>query len=193
MLVARAALVALVVLASLAHASTPLLYPNVSVTLAVMPASTLPLTLAAGPDGGTTIGANATSASSTVTSNIFSAATFNTTSLTNTGGAAVQIRLTLTGTTSINECQRCHIQLRVGGTTWSQIEVDGGTVTKSSGAWVTMQASPGAQSKLWIYAVAQGSIVADRVQTLSYAIEIQPDGGGSPTATYTTLSTGFRV
>lgn len=190
----RAGVLALILLAPLAQGGIALAYEAASASLTLLPSAQLPITLSAGATGSTAVGAYGTSASSSVTPSTLAASTHNTTVARNTGGEAVRVRLVLTGTDGLTaECVRCDLVLRHGASTWTQLTVANGVVTRATGEWVTLEPGTAAPSVVWLHAIGRGSVFSDRWQTLEYALEIEPAGGGSPAATYVALSTRYQV
>lgn len=192
---ATRALVALLLVAGLAHAATPLSYANpATFGIALTPTGSVPLSLSASAGSGTSIGANATSASTSVNGGVITDAATNMTVATNGGTAGYRMRLVHLATTDgTAECVRCDVELRRGATTSAQIAIANGAVTQAQGDWVTVSAAGGSQSVWWIWAVARGSVVLDKTMTVSYRLEIQPEGAASPVVHYDGMVTAFRV
>ncbi|MBI4394135.1 MAG: hypothetical protein HY556_10135 [Euryarchaeota archaeon] len=155
--------------------------------------SEIPIQLAAGPQGSTTINANKTGSLSSVTGGL-AAASFNTTFVNDTSATAYRIRFTHVSTSgTFSECVQCDIQLRAGTTTSTQISYSLGSLVTSQGAYQTIDAPGGAASSWHIWAVATRTVLADQVVTVAYVMEIVPTGGTSPSVVYFNMTMKFTV
>jgi hypothetical protein len=162
-------------------------------TVALFTQAGIPIQLAAGPEGSTTVNANRTGSLSSVTGGL-TATSFNTTYVNDTSTTAYRIRFTHVSTTgTFSECVQCDIELRAGTTTSTQISYALGSLVASQGAYQTIDAPGGAASSWHIYATGTRTVLADQVVTIAYVMEIVPTGGTSPSVVYFNMTMKFTV
>lgn len=162
-------------------------------TVSLFPQADIPIQLAAGPEGSTSINANRTGSLSAVTGGLV-ATSFNTTYVNNTSATSYRIRFTHLSTTGTSsECVQCDIELRAGSTTSTQISYSLGSLVTSQGAYRTIDAPGGAASSWHIWATATRSVLADQEVAVAYRMEIVPTGGESPSVHYFNMTMKFTV
>lgn len=157
--------------------------------------SEMPVRLTAGPDGGTTLGANQTSSQSSVAGGVVTAQTHHVATATSTLLTAHRIRLRLISATGgTAECNECTVQLRQGGTTSAQVSYANGALSGSgTGPWVSVGAA-GSGSEAWsLYTVTHAKVVADSSATFTYALDIVPSTTESPRVEYANVRVVFQV
>lgn len=117
----RALPIAVVLLAGTAQAALSLLYSSPStLTLTIA----VPLELAPGPEGSTTVNANKTGAKSHIEANSCDAGDdCNTTYINNTSSSSLRVRFTLLTHSNSGDCNPCRIWIERGATQETQIEV----------------------------------------------------------------------
>jgi hypothetical protein len=182
------AILAVAGLAGSAQAAVAIKLPTASTqALSLIPVASLPVKLAAGPQGSTTISATLTGASFTVTGG--SASSYNTTFVNDTGASAVRLRLTLVGSSNLGDCATCNLQLRSGLTQSNQIVVTAGAVAQAQGSLVSEAA--GTSWSLWAVASKTGS--ADKTATLTFLVEALPAAASTPVLDYWNMTANFVV
>lgn len=185
----RAILAVVVATAAVAQAAATVTAPTPSVVSLVVTGA-MPVTLIVGPDGSTTLGANATSARTSVTGGTVATLSANTSTLRSGLASDHRVRLTLVQASgATGECVECTIQLRQGGSTSTQLQYASGSLQQSQGAWVTLPA--GGDLALWT--LARATIVADTDAVLDYELEVAPASSASPALVLYAMRVTFRV
>lgn len=188
-------LLALTLLATGADAAT-ILRPNApnATALALVPTPGLPVSLAAGPQGGTVIGVNKTSTNSTVSGGFLATTQSNTTELRNPTASAWKVRLVpVRALGATEQCAVCSLELRdPSGATSAQIAYTPGALP-GPGPWVTFSAAGGPTAAWWLHAAARATVAADADVWLHYRLEAVPEGKSSPVVQYENLVMTFRV
>lgn len=188
-------IVAVLAVAAHAFAATTVSSQASTATVAIFAPSGMPLRLTAGPDGATVIGANATSAQSTVTGGTLAAVAHETATVTNQLSSAQRIRMTLVSATGtgLSECVECTLQLRNGATQSTQLSYVNGAASSTQGAWVAVDASGGSAAAWTLHTVTRASIVAEKSAVLDYQLEMVPSGSTSPALVLYNMRVTFTV
>lgn len=184
----------LVVGAGVAQPVVVLTTPS-AVSLQTFAPTSMPVRLSAGPDGGTTLGANQTSSQSSVTGGVVAAQTHHVATATSTLAASHRIRLRLVSATGgTADCTECTVQLRQGGTTSAQVSYVNGALSGSgTGPWISVGAA-GSGSEAWsLYTVSRAKVVVDATATFTYALDIVPSTTESPRVEYGNVRVVFQV
>jgi hypothetical protein len=186
----RPVLLATLALLPLAHAAPSAVYHAPSAALLTVH---VPVELAAGPQGSVTVGPNKTSASTQVNSGILSALSAHVLVLTNTGHQPVQLRLRLESATNLAQCVLCQLEFRQHLATTVQVSVVLGSVTQSTGGWITLGAAGSGSDQVSLFALGQGSVVLDQVATLRFTLENVPSSTATTRADYYNMVSRFVV
>ena len=180
-------------LAAQGVAAPALAYLSAStLTLSLTPQASIPIQLAAGPQGSTTISVNKTGAAST----ILKPNTWNTTQVNNTGATAYRVRLTQVSVTNVGSCKQCDLEFRrTGGTTSSQVRIRNGSLSdpasQAQGAWLTFNATGSAGSAWYLYGILAQFSKTDPTAVLSYNLEYVATTSSSPSVVYWNMTMNF--
>ena len=191
----KRALLLAVLLVAHAEAGVGLAVGSSSVAFALFPQASVPLRLSAGPDGATVIGANETSARSSVSGGILVSTVHDTATLTNQLATAQRVRMSLVTATGsgLAECVECTVQLRNGATHSTQLNYVNGAPSATQGAWVTLAPTGQAGASWTIHAVARASAVADKLAVIDYQLESVPPAATSPSLVLFGMRMTFTV
>lgn len=177
-----------------AQALTSASYENTgTLTLSLAGSADIPVKLAPGPEGATTVSASQTGAKSSVTGG-GTDTPYNTTFVNNSVGTDQRVRLSLVSSSGPTaQCATCSLELRRAAQTSAQITILSGSVTQSQGPWESINATGNPGSTWHLYAVAKRTGQANNLVTVRYLLEVANASTDSPLVAYHNMTMEFTV